>query len=172
MATATASQPISGVSAGRETVIEEVYPSISGSGFGRFLGQLMDCMPVSIGGVKLSQALFAPIVAPLGVAGYLQLKVTGPAYVLTNRSVVKRASLGQRMFASVPLSEIDNIDIQVLSGQEFFQAGDLLLLNSNGDTLMHLEGIPRPDRFRQVILDARDARMRSDRSFEIISARS
>lgn len=171
MATATASQPISGVSAGRETVIEEVYPSICASGLGRALGQLMDCVPVSIGGIRLSHALFAPIAAPLGVVGYLQFKVTGVAYVLTNQSVVKRASLGQRLLGSTPLAEIASIEIQVLPGQEFYHAGDLLLLNANGDVLLHLEGIPRPERFRQVILDAREARLLNDQSLEVIRSR-
>lgn len=171
MVAATVPQPISGVSAGRETIIEDVFPSIAASGLGRFLGQLMNCMPLSLNGIRLSQVLFAPIAAPLGLIGYLKFKVTDSVYVLTNRSVLKRAALGQRLLQSVPLSEIDNIEIRVSPGQEFYQAGDLLLLNAAGDTLMHLPGVPRPERFRQVILDAREARIRSDRSLDVIRAR-
>ena len=172
MATATVSQPIAGVSAGRETVIEEVFPSIAASGFGKFLGQLMDSFPLSINGVRLSHVLFAPIVAPLGLIGYLKFKVTDPVYVVTNQSVQKRAALGQRLIQSVPLTEIDTIEIHEAPGQQFFQAGDLFLLNERGDTLLQLAGIPRPKRFRQVILETREARISSDRSLELIQSRT
>lgn len=171
MATATAPQPISGVSAGRETIIEDVYPSIAASGLGRFLGRLLDSIPVSINGIRLSQALFAPVVAPLALAGYLQFKVTGPVYILTNRSIQKRSSLSRNLQQSLALSEIEDIAVSVSAGQQFYRAGDLQLLNARGDVVMTLEGIPRPERFRQVILDARAARVRSDRSLEAIRSR-
>lgn len=171
MATATAPQPISGVSAGRETVIEDIYPSISASGLGQFLGRLMDSLPVSIIGIRLSHVLFAPIVAPLGLIGYLKFKIADPMYLLTNRSVQKRGPLSRRPIQSVALADIDNIEIQVHPGQQFFQAGDLYLLNSKGEVLMQIAGIPRPERFRQVILDAREARVRNDHSLEVIRSR-
>jgi len=171
MATATAPQPISGVSAGREAVIEDVYPSIAASGLGQFLGQVMNCIPIPINGILLSQVLFAPLVAPLALVGYLKFKVADPVYILTNRSVQKRKALSRNLIQTVPLSEIDNIAIQVVAGQQFYQAGDLELLNAKGDLLMTLSGIPRPERFRQVILDARSARIRSDHSLEVIRAR-
>ncbi|MBL8848639.1 MAG: hypothetical protein JNG89_03105 [Planctomycetaceae bacterium] len=171
MATMTAPQPISGVSAGRETVIEDVFPSISASGLGRFLGQLMDSIPVSINGIRFSQVLFGPVVAPLALVGYLQFKVTGPVYLLTNRSVQTLTALSRNLIQTVALSDIDNIEIRVLPGQAFYQAGDLLLLNARGDVLMTLAGIPRPARFRQVILDAREARIRSDHSLGVIRSR-
>lgn len=171
MATATAPQPISGVSAGRETVIEDVYPSIAASGLGRFLGQLMDSIPLSINGIKLSHVLFAPVVAPLALMGYLQFKVTGPVNILTNRSIQKRSSLSRHLQQTLPLAEIEDIAIFVAAGQPFYHAGDLQLLNAKGDVVMTLEGIPRPERFRQVILDARDARVLSDRSLEAIRSR-
>lgn len=171
IATASAPQPISGVSAGRETVIEEVYPSIAASGFGRFLGRLMNCIPLRINGILLSQLLFAPLVAPLALIGYLQFKVTGRVYVLTNRSVRVRAVLGQRLYQSVPLTDIEDIAIRQQPGQQFYQAGDLELFNARGELLLTFAGVPRPERFRKVILDAREARIRSDRSLEIIRSR-
>jgi hypothetical protein len=97
--------------------------------------------------------------------------VTGPVYFLTNRSIQKRGALNRRLMEQVSLADIDNIEIQVHAGQQFYQAGDLYLLNAKGDVLMRLEGIPRPDRFRQVILDAREARVRNDHSLEVIKAR-
>lgn len=171
MPVATAPQAISGVSAGRETVMEDVFPSIAASGLGRFLGQLMDCIPVSINGIRVSQVLFAPLVAPLALVGYLQFKVTNSVYILTNRSIQIRKALSRNLVQSVALSDIADIAVQVAAGQQFYQAGDLQLLSAKGDVLMTLAGIPRPERFRHVILDAREARMRSDHSLEVIGAR-
>lgn len=171
MATATAPQPIAGVSAGRETVIEDLYPSIAASGLGQALGRLMDSVPGAISGIRLSHLLFGPIVAPLGVIGYLQFKVTGPVYHLTNRSIQKRGAMSHRLMGQVSLAEIDNIAVDVLPGQAFFQSGNLQLLNAKGDVLLELEGIPRPERFRQIILDAREARVRNDHSLEVIQSR-
>ena len=45
------------------------------------------------------------------------------------------------------------------------------LLNAKGDVLMQIAGITRPERFRQVILDAREARIRNDHSLEVIRSR-
>jgi len=171
MVTATAPQPISGVSAGREAVIEDVFPSISAAGLGQFLGRLMDSIPVSINGIRLSQVLFAPLVAPLALIGYFQFKVTGPVYILTNRNIQKRGALSRGLLQQVTLADIDNIEIVVRPGQQFYQAGDLNLVNAKGEVLMELQGIPRPERFRQIILDAREARIRNDHSLEVIKSR-
>lgn len=171
MVTAAAPQAISGVSAEKEAVIEDVYPSLAASGLGRFIGQLMNCIPVSIIGIKLSQILFAPIAAPLALLGYLKFKVLDPIYILTNRSVKKRSPLGPRLHGQVALADIADITIRVRPGQEFYHAGDLELYSSRDELLMTLPGVPRPGRFRQIILDAREARLRSDASLNVIRGR-
>jgi hypothetical protein len=172
MVAATAPQPISGVSAGREAVIEDLYPSIAAAGLGQFLGRLMNCIPGSVNGIRLSQVIFAPLVAPLALAGYAKFKISGPVYLLTNRSVQVRSALGRNLVQTVALADIDNIAIRVSPGQEFYKAGDLQLLNASGDVLLTLGGIPHPERFRQIILDAREARVRSDRSLDVIRSRA
>jgi hypothetical protein len=171
MVTAAAPQPISGVSAGKEAVIEDVYPSLAASGLGQVLGRLMNCIPLTVNGVRLSQLIFAPVVAPLALIGYLKFKVMDPIYILTNRAVKTRAPLGSRLYAQVSLNDIADIAVRVRPGQEFYQAGDLELYNNRDELLLALPGVPRPERFRQIILDAQAARIRSDASLGVIRAR-
>ena len=57
-------QAISGVSAGYESIIETLYPSIAASGIGRAIGRAMDSIPLRIWGVPLSYLLFGPLLAP------------------------------------------------------------------------------------------------------------
>jgi len=171
MITAVRPQAISGVSAGQETMIESVFPSIAASGLGQLIGRICDSIPLKINGIKLSYLLFAPLLAPLGAIGYLKFKVFDPQYVLTNRSLQVQSAQGDRLISQVSLSDIDNIAIDVLPGQEFFKAGNLELLNGRGDVILTLPGVPRPERFRQVVLEARDARSQNDAALKTIMAR-
>jgi len=154
----TKTQPIAGVSSGYENVIEELYPSISMTGLGQFLNQLYESMPVSLNGIKLSHVLFVLPTMPLGLLTYFLLKIGGTKYLITNRAVKRMASLGTRQIEEVPLAQIDQVVIDPDSRLAFFRTGDVRLVNSAGDTLLLLRGVPYPDRFRQVILEARDAR--------------
>ena len=164
-------QAIAGVSAGAEREIETVYPSIAAGGIGRLIGSLCDSVPIRIGGVKLSALLFGLPTAPLALALYAFSKLFGRRYVLTNRSLKLLSSVGETLFRQVALAEIDNIAVDVLGGQRFYHAGNLILLKSNGDEITTLEGVNRPERFRQIILDARDARLQSDASLAVLEAR-
>jgi hypothetical protein len=171
MITAVRPQAISGVSAGQETMIESVFPSIAASGLGQLIGRICDSIPLKINGIKLSYLLFAPLLAPLGAIGYLKFKVFDPQYVLTNRSLQVRSAQGDRLISQVSLTDIDNIAIDVVPGQEFFKAGNLELLNGRGDAILTLPGVPRPERFRQIVLEARDARSQNDAALKTIMAR-
>jgi hypothetical protein len=172
MATATRPQPISGVSAGKEAHVDTVYPSITANGLGRLVGSILDSIPTRINGIKLSQLLFGLPLAPLGLTAYALLKMFGHKYVLTNRSLKVHAALGVRLDKQISLSDIDNIDIVVLPGQAAFASGNLEVLNDRGDPILVLEGVPRPERFRQEILECRDARRLSDASLKMIEARA
>lgn len=171
MAAGAEVQAISGVSAGREATIETVYPSIAKSGLGRMIGRLCDSIDARVNGVKVSALLFGLPLAPLGLLVYAKFKAFDPKYVVTNRNVQIRAAIGDRMLGQVELGKIENIAITVLPGQEFFHAGDLDLISDREEILLSLPGVPRPERFRQVILDARDARIRSDQALGVIEAR-
>lgn len=163
-------QAISGVSPQFESVVEELYPSIACTAIGEFLNRLYECVPVRIWGVKFSNLLALPT-APLAVAVYLLLKVFGTRYTITNRAVNRVSSLGIRLLESVPLAQIAQVSIDPDSLQEFYGTGDVRLTNSAGDTLMLIRGVPYPERFRQVILETRDARGQVAASLAQIQAR-
>lgn len=162
---------ISGVSASTEAEIMTVYPSVAAYGLGRSLGTLYDCIPMRIMGVKLSNLLLVLPTAPLPAALYFLQKITGQKYVLTNRSFQIWYALGSRKITQVALSDISNVVVRELPGQQFYKAGDLILLGAKGEEIMTLAGVPYPHIFRQTILEARDSRQQVAKSLETIKAR-
>ena len=163
---------ISGVSASNEAEIMTVYPSIAAYGLGRILGSIYECVPLRIMGVKLSNLLFVLPTAPIPALLYFMQKATGQKYVLTNRSFQIWHALGSRKITQVALSDITDVIIRIQPGQEFYKAGDLILVGGKGnDELMTLAGVPYPHIFRQTILEARDSRQMVAKSLETIKAR-
>jgi hypothetical protein len=171
VATAAPPQAIAGVSPSHEREIETEFPSIAAVAPGRILGGLMNCLPVGTGIVKLSYLIFGLPLAPLGVIGYLQLKVTGQRYTVTNRSVSVRGAMTGAVVKQVALKDVASVDVDVLGGQEFFRAGDVVLRNAGGDEILRCAGVPQPERFKHVIIEARDARMQSDEALAAINKR-
>jgi hypothetical protein len=172
MAAEVKSQAIFGVAAGQESQLETVYPSIAASGIGRLIGSVCDSIPLRIGGVKLSYLLFGLPMAPFALIGYFVLKATGEKYSVTNRSVLASSALGSRLLRKVSLTDVADVAVEVLPGQSFYHAGDVHLLSAKGEPLLTLAGVGRPERFRRVILDARDARLENDSALKVIQARA
>lgn len=171
MPAATASQPIAGVSPSQERVLDVVYPTVAVTAPGRLIGSIMDCIPVQIWGMKLSNLLFGLPLAPFGLIGYLQLKVLGQRYILTNRSISIAGVLNGAVVKQIALKDIAEVAIEVRSGQEFHRAGDLVLLNAKGDEIARLSGVARPDRVRRLIVDAREARGQAEDALAVIGKR-
>ena len=165
------STAIIGVSASGETEIRSKYPSIASFGLGRLLGSIYESVP-AIWGIKLSNLLFVLPTAPLGVFLYVLNKVIGERYVLTNRSVQRWAVIGLKQFQSVTLTDVNEIEYVQLPGQEYYHAGDLLLKNAKGDTVLRVQGVKDADIFRQIIEKARDARIGAEESLAAIEARA
>lgn len=172
MASEVKSQAISGVPAGRETLIETVYPSIASAGIGRLIGSICTSLPIRIAGVPLSCLLFALPLTPLALVGYFLIKVTGPKYIVTNRSVRSEQAIGQKRLSQTSLNDIAEVAVDVQPGQAFYHAGDVLLLNAQGNVLATLPGVSRPERLRRVILEARESRVRNDASLKAIQSRA
>lgn len=171
MSATTRGPAISGVSVGKTTEIMRVHPSIAGTALGRVLGQILDSIPVKVGGIKLSHLLFGLPIALVALPMFLLLKVVGEAYSLTNRSVQVRTCLSNRPVREIQLSDIAEVVIRQLPGQAFYPAAELDLMNKAGDTLLTLSGIPRADVFRQTILEARNSRNQVQSSLNTIRAR-
>jgi len=161
---------ISGVSAGQALVMT-VYPSIAATGLGKLLGQLYGSMPLRICGIKLSHLLFPLPTSIIAIQIFAHLKLFGEVYVLTNRSVQLRSSLGNRLLREVALSDVDQVVVRQEPGQEFYPAADIYLLNKAGATILSLPGVPRADVFRHTLLDAKNARDQVTASLSTIKAR-
>ena len=163
-------QPIAGVSSNYENVIEELYPSIGSTGLGQLLDRLYGSLP-AIGNVRLSHLLFIPVTWPLGLLAYLVLKIAGSKYVVTNRAVKRLPTMGIRLLESAPLEKIQRVTVDPDSRLAFFRSGDVRLSGAQGETLLLLRGVSYPDRFAQVIDEARLAREQTAAALSTIHAR-
>jgi hypothetical protein len=164
-------QAIAGVSPGSESVIEELYPSIAATWLGQLLNALYESIPVGVGNIKLSHLIFVPLTWPFALLGYLLMKVGGSRYVVTNRSVKRRAAVGMRLFEEVPLANVDRVTVDPDSRLAFFRTGDVRLSGAAGETLLLMRGVPYPDRFCQVILEAREARQQVEAALATLKSR-
>ena len=81
------------------------------------------------------------------------------------------SNIGQRRFASVPLLDIDEIEIESDSSLDYYNAGDVVLRDGKGTVLQRFPGVVRPDVFRENILKTRDARKFVADSLANINAR-
>jgi hypothetical protein len=79
--------------------------------------------------------------------------------------------LGNRLHREVPFAQIDQVQIEQRDGQQFYSAADIYLVAKNGETLLALEGIPRAEIFRGLILEALHARRLVEQSLSTIEAR-
>lgn len=170
---ALATQPIAGVSANKETTIETVFPGVAATGIGRIIGSILGgvakvpllplrlLMFIAVGGILL----------PFGLLSYLLLKAFGDCYEITNRSVRQRKVIGGNLIKEVPLVDAADVQVVVQESYQFHRVGDVQLLSSRGDVLMTIPAIQFPQRLQHVLLDAREARLRSDESLKHIQER-
>lgn len=77
-------------------------------------------------------------------------------YRLTNRRVRILKGYTAVEDSSIGLDEFDTIDVEVLPGQEWLQAGDLVF-RSGEKEVFRLAGVSRPETFRQTCLKAKQA---------------
>ncbi|MFM9960268.1 MAG: hypothetical protein ACKV2Q_03480 [Planctomycetaceae bacterium] len=157
------SQAISGVSAGSENQMMTKWPSIAAFGAGRLIGQFMSSIPTRL-------VLWLPL-ALVGAVLYFIQKLTGERFTITNKSVQRWTGLGGRMIQRIELSDIVTMEVKQQSGQEFFCASDLLLMNAKGDVAMRLDGLPHAEIFLETITKARQASMQVQESLKTIGAR-
>lgn len=151
-------QTISGVvpPAVAEATVMTVWPSVASTGLGQALGRLYRIKsgfgPISVGRL----ALLATI--PVGLGLYLSMRLPWAfkRYRLTNRRVAIERGVNPRVEQFVDLDRFDAIDLVVKPGQEWYAAGDLVFRRGPIETL-RLPGVSRPESFRRVCLEARQA---------------
>jgi hypothetical protein len=167
-------QPVAGVAPApkSEVTVMIVWPSIAATAWGRFWGRR--CLnsfgfnllgvPITVG--RLMALVSIPFVLPVFfhmlvprlpfvVAGWVNASCR--RYRVTNLRVVVEHGLGLGEQSSVALDRYDEIDVEVLPGQAWFPAGDLVFRLGAVETF-RLPGVPRPEQIRQVCL-------KSQRSF-------
>jgi hypothetical protein len=157
-AVSMARQTISGVvpPAVAEATVMTVWPTVASTGFGQTLGRLYRIKegfgPLSFGRL----ALLATI--PVGLMLYLSMRLPWAIrrYRLTNRRVLIEQGINPRVQQYVDLDRFDAIDLVVKPGQEWYAAGDLVFRRGPVETL-RLPGVSRPESFRRVCLEARQA---------------
>jgi hypothetical protein len=101
---------------------------------------------------KLLALLLIPVAVGLFVYSLLPGAIT--RYRLTNRRVVVQRGLRKKDERWVDFDRFDAIEIDVLPGQEWYPAGDLVFRNGPVETF-RLAGVSRPQTFRHTCLAAR-----------------
>jgi hypothetical protein len=152
------SSSISGVvpPAVAEATIMTVWPSVGSTGLGKTLGRLYRIRegfgPISIGRLSLLATI------PIGLMLYPSLRLPWAIkrYRLTNRRVSIEQGINPRVMQYATLDSFDAIDLDVSPGQEWFACGDLVFRRGAIETL-RLPGVSRPESFRRVCLEARQA---------------
>jgi hypothetical protein len=151
----------------REVTVMTVWPSLSATAFGRFWGQLyaLEYGPRIFGVPITLGRLIALASIPFMLALYFLMRlprfpgiligIRNPwccHYRLTNRRVVVENPFGSEI-KSVALDRFDSIETVVRPGQAWFKAGDLVYRLGQTETF-RIDGVPRPETFRQTCLKA------------------
>jgi hypothetical protein len=156
-------QAIAGVTpiSEKEVTCMTVWPSVAGMSLGpfpigRILGQLYSIQvgipPLTVG------HLICLLTIP--VALVLYAKRIGPfvatRYRVTNKRIVVERGMSGKEERSIDLDKFESIEVRVRSGQEWFDAGDLVFLQGNVEKFI-LEGVSRPQAFRNVCIKSQRA---------------
>lgn len=152
-------QPIAGLAPPElgEVTITTVWPTIAVTGLGRFLGRRYQSR-VGVGNIFTLGNLWALVSIPVALGLFFLLLAPGfnRRYRLTNRRLMIEKGIKPRAESWVSLDDFDAIDIQVLPGQAWYPAGEMIFRKGTLETF-RISGVPRPDTFKQVCLKAQRA---------------
>ena len=144
-----------------------VWPSIAVYPDGRWLGRMYSRKAgfwvITVGN------LIALASIPHALFRYFFRLATGKQYKLTNRRLIElgskfqfgggfpfaRIKLDQEV-KSIDLDRFETVELVRRPGQEWFDAGDLIFKQGNVETF-RLEGVSRPEAFRQTCIKSRMA---------------
>lgn len=149
-------QPIAGVTPPetREVTVMTVWPTLGASGAGRLIGRLCS-IQAGFGFFTLGK-LFALLLIPVAIPLFALSLLPGvmKRYTLTNRRVVVQSGLSAVDERWVDFDRFDSIEVEVLPGQQWYPAGDLVFRNGQMETF-RLAGVSRPETFKHTCLAAR-----------------
>jgi hypothetical protein len=132
-----------------------VWPSIAAMPLGRQLGRIYS-IDVGVGSILTIGNIAALLSIPVAIGLFSISLLFGGRYRLTNRRVIIEWGPKNTEVRSCALDDFDTIDVDVLPGQEWYPAGDLIFRKGTLEAL-RLQGVPRPETFRQTCLKAQRA---------------
>ena len=152
-------QAISGVTDPEttEVTVMIVWPTIAATSLGRALGRLY-AIRSGFGRAVTFGRIFVLLSIPvaLGLFFFMLLPGIGRRYRLTNRRVLDEHALSGKAIRWVALEDFDGIRIEVLPGQQWHAAGEMIFLKGQVESF-RLHGVSRPESFRQTCLKVRQA---------------
>lgn len=137
-----------------EAEIMTVWPTIAATAPGRLIGRLCG-LKAGFGSFFTLGKLMALLCIPPAMGLFFAGLMPGVCrrYRLTNRRVIVAKGLSAVEERWVSLDDFDSIDVQVLPGQEWYPAGELIFRKGSVETF-RLSGVSRPETFKQTCLKA------------------
>jgi len=139
-----------------EVVILTIRPSIGATRLGRLVGQAAS---LSNGwGVLTVGNLLAVLLMPVALALFFWLRLPGLCrrYMLTTRRAVIGRGLRNVCQQSIAMDEFDQIDVEVLPGQQWLRCGEVIFRRGHRQ-LLRFSGVPCPEVFRRNCLTVQQA---------------
>jgi len=146
----------------KEVTVMTVWPSLAALAYGRWwgrrfannFGMSIFGVPITVG--RLLALASIPAILPiyflmlLPRLPFVVFGIVNPfclRYRLTNQRVLVEQAFGGGVQQSVSLDRFDSVEIEVVPGQEWYPAGDLIFRNGEIETF-RLSGVPHPEAFR------------------------
>jgi len=130
-----------------EARIREIWPTVARvpgvAGLGKFLTRTIVLAP--LGWLVMSLAYFSKVLPFVAIR-----------YTLTNRRLMVRRGWKGTPSQSILLAEIESVELDRASVDNFFRSADLII-HRTGSAPLTLKAVPDAEAFRHSILDARNA---------------
>jgi len=140
-----------------ETTVMTVWPTIAATGAGRLVGR-WSAIETGLGKFFTLGKLMALATIPISLTVFFWqlMPYVCRRYRLSDRRLIVLVGLGAAEGPSIGLDDFDAVQIDVLPGQAWCDAGDLVF-RRDGAEVFRLAGVSRPEAFRQVWLKTRHA---------------
>ncbi len=152
-------QPVAGVMPSDlvEVTCKVIWPTIGATPAGRLVGRLSD-MRIGVGKFFTLGKLMALATIPVSVAVFFWqlMPYVCRRYALTNRRIIIRKGFMPVDDQWIDLDKFDAIDVEVLPGQQWLHAGELIFRHG-GQEVLRLSGVSRPEIVRRTCQTAHDA---------------
>jgi hypothetical protein len=141
----------------KETTLSTRWPTIAANPAGRLVGRLCG-MTFGWSRVFTLGTFWAVATIPISFAvfAWQLMPFVCRRYRLTNRRIVIEKGISAVENRAIGLDEFDAIDVDILPGQEWLHAGELIF-RRQGTEAFRLSGVSRPEPFRESCLKAQTA---------------